>query len=58
MLRDFSTWLDRAGGTAALTPSLADLAEFPAPLANPGFYIDYDEAGPFSAEIGVSECAG
>jgi hypothetical protein len=37
---------------------MADLAEFPAPLANPGFYVDYDETGPFSAEVGASECAG
>ena len=54
----FSTWVERAGGAPALAASLADLAEFPLPLANPGFYIDYDEAGPFSAEVGISECAG
>ena len=35
-----------------------DLAEFPAPFANPSFYVDYGEAGPFSAEVGISECAG
>jgi sulfite reductase beta subunit-like hemoprotein len=54
----FSTWVDRAGGAPALSASLADLAEFPAPLTNPNFYVDYDETGPFNAEIGTSECAG
>jgi sulfite reductase beta subunit-like hemoprotein len=53
----FSTWLDRVGGPQALSASLADLAEFPMPLANPGFYVDYDETGPFTAEVGASECA-
>ena len=54
----FTGWLDRVGGAPALAESLADLAEFPAPLANPAFYVDYDETGPFSAEVGASECAG
>jgi sulfite reductase beta subunit-like hemoprotein len=54
----FATWLDRVGGASALAASLEDLAEFPLPLANPGFYIDYDETGPFNAEVGASECAG
>jgi sulfite reductase beta subunit-like hemoprotein len=54
----FSGWLDRVGGAPALSETLADLAEFPAPLANPSFYVDYDETGPFSAEVGASECAG
>ncbi len=54
----FTTWLDRSGGAPALAASLADLAEFPAPFANPSFYVDYDETGPFNAEIGISECAG
>jgi sulfite reductase beta subunit-like hemoprotein len=53
----FPTWLDRVGGAEALSASLADLAEFPTPLANPGFYVDYDETGPFTAEVGASECA-
>jgi sulfite reductase beta subunit-like hemoprotein len=53
----FATWLDRIGGAPALSASLEDLAEFPMPLVNPGFYIDYDETGPFNAEVGASECA-
>jgi sulfite reductase beta subunit-like hemoprotein len=54
----FTAWLDRAGGAQALAADLADLGDFPAPDAAPGFYVDYDEAGPFSAETGASECAG
>jgi sulfite reductase (ferredoxin) len=54
----FPAWMDRIGGAPALSGSLADLAEFPAPLANPSFYVDYGETGPFSAEVGASECAG
>ena len=54
----FTAWLDRSGGAPALADVLADLAEFPPPFANPGFYVDYGETGPFTAEIGISECAG
>jgi len=54
----FTAWLNRVGGPPAVTAGLADLAEFPAPESAPGFYVDYDEAGPFSAEVGASECAG
>src|SRR5581483_3947190 len=54
----FPAWLERAGGAPAAAGWLADLADFPAPASAPGFYVDYDEAGPFTAEIGISECAG
>ena len=54
----FPAWLARAGGVPAVAADLADLAEFPAPADRPGWYVDYDEAGPFTAEIGLSECAG
>ena len=30
---------------------------FPTPEEAPEFYVDYDETGPYSAEIGESECA-
>jgi sulfite reductase beta subunit-like hemoprotein len=53
----FPTWLDRVGGAEALSASLSDLAEFPTPLSSPAFYVDYDETGPFTAEVGASECA-
>ncbi|HYH50433.1 MAG TPA: nitrite/sulfite reductase [Acidimicrobiia bacterium] len=54
----FTVWLNRAGGVPAMSAMLADLAQFPAPLANQSFYVDYDETGPFSAEVGAGECAG
>ncbi len=54
----FTAWLARAGGAPAVSAGLADLAEFPSPVDAPGFYVDFDEAGPFAAEVGVSECAG
>jgi sulfite reductase beta subunit-like hemoprotein len=54
----FAGWLGRVGGATAVAGGLADLAEFPSPVMKPGFYVDFDEAVPFRAEIGASECAG
>ncbi len=54
----FPAWLDRAGGPAALAGELADLDHFPAPDEGPSFYVDYDETGPYVAEVGIGECAG
>ena len=53
----FRTWMDRAGGAKAIADGLRDLDEFPDPDEHPEYYADYDETGPFSAEIGESECA-
>jgi sulfite reductase beta subunit-like hemoprotein len=53
----FSSWLDRSGGAAAVGQTLADLDEFPDPAEHPEFYIDFDETGPYVAEVGDSECA-
>ena len=53
----FAGWLDRVGGATAVAEGLADLAEFPDPTTDPGFYVDFDEAVPFHAEIGTGECA-
>ena len=36
----------------------AELDAFPAPEERPDFYVDFDETGPFSAEVGAGECAG
>ncbi|SVB03926.1 uncharacterized protein METZ01_LOCUS156780, partial [marine metagenome] len=36
---------------------LKDLHQFPTPDEGPEFYVDYDETGPYVAEIGESECA-
>jgi hypothetical protein len=30
---------------------------FPPPDERPDFYIDFDETGPFSADVGEGECA-
>jgi sulfite reductase beta subunit-like hemoprotein len=54
----FQGWLARAGGAAAVGTTLKDLDEFPNPEERPDFYVDFDETGPYSAEIGVGECAG
>ncbi|HEY7626241.1 MAG TPA: nitrite/sulfite reductase [Ilumatobacteraceae bacterium] len=53
----FRGWLDRSGGATAIAEALKDLDFFPAPDEAPEFYADYDETGPFVAEIGESECA-
>jgi hypothetical protein len=36
---------------------MKELDEFPAYDDDPDFYVDFDETGPYSAEIGESECA-
>jgi sulfite reductase beta subunit-like hemoprotein len=53
----FSSWLERAGGAAAVGKTLTDLDEFPSPEDAPDYYIDFDETGPYVAEVGDSECA-
>jgi len=53
----FRTWLDRVGGAKAVAAGLKDLDNFPTPDQGPEFYVDYDETGPYVAEIGESECA-
>lgn len=54
---EFRTWMDRMGGASAIALELKDLDHFPSPEEAPEFYADYDETGPFSAEVGDSECA-
>ena len=53
----FGTWLERVGGAGAFKTELAKLDEFPTPEEAPDFYVDYDETGPYSAEVGEGECA-
>jgi sulfite reductase beta subunit-like hemoprotein len=53
----FRGWLDRAGGPKTLGAELKELDEFPTPEDGPEFYVDYDETGPYVAEVGESECA-
>ena len=53
----FQGWLARSGGAVAVADGLRDLDEIPLPDASPEFFVDYDETGPFSGEVGDSECA-
>jgi sulfite reductase (ferredoxin) len=53
----FRGWMERAGGAAAIGQTLKDLDVFPAFDEAPEFYSDFDETGPFVAEVGDSECA-
>ena len=54
----FREWVDRSGGAKALAADLKELDHFPAPDEGPEFYVDYDETGPYEAEVGAGECAG
>ena len=53
----FQGWLARTGGAVAVADGLRDLDEIPLPDVAPDFFIDYDETGPFTGEVGESECA-
>jgi sulfite reductase beta subunit-like hemoprotein len=54
----FRQWMDRAGGAKAIGATLKELDQFPLPDEAPDYYVDYDETGPYEAEVGVGECAG
>jgi sulfite reductase beta subunit-like hemoprotein len=54
----FRAWVDRAGGAKSIAAELKDLDEFPTPEEGPEFFVDYDETGPYEAEVGAGECAG
>ena len=53
----FSDWLGRSGGAAGVGTLLKDLDVFPDPEEKPEFFVDFDETGPYVAEVGDSECA-
>jgi sulfite reductase (ferredoxin) len=53
----FTDWLDRSGGARDVGTTLKDLDEFPEPEVAPDMYVDFDETGPYVAEVGDSECA-
>ena len=53
----FHEWMDRVGGVGEVAAGLKDLDQFPTPDEDPEYYVDYDETGPYVAEIGESECA-
>jgi len=54
----FPQWLTRAGGPGAVGAELKELDVWPTPEEAPDFYVDYDETGPYVAEVGAGECAG
>jgi sulfite reductase beta subunit-like hemoprotein len=53
----FARWMERTGGVQEVTGTVADLDALPAPDAAPDFYVDYDETGPYVADVGEGECA-
>jgi sulfite reductase beta subunit-like hemoprotein len=53
----FASWLERAGGAKVLGNELKDLDFWPEPDEHPEYYIDFDETGPYEAEVGEGECA-
>ncbi|MYH87520.1 MAG: nitrite/sulfite reductase, partial [Acidimicrobiaceae bacterium] len=53
----FRGWIERSGGVRTITAGLKDLDQFPAYDDDPEFYTDFDEAGPYEAVVGDSECA-
>jgi sulfite reductase beta subunit-like hemoprotein len=53
----FQAWLARSGGAVAVADGLRDLDEIPMPDVAPDFFVDFGETGPFSGEVGESECA-
>jgi sulfite reductase (ferredoxin) len=54
----FAHWLDRVGGPSVVGAELKELDVWPTPDERPDFYVDYDETGPYVAEVGAGECAG
>ncbi|HYZ97903.1 MAG TPA: nitrite/sulfite reductase [Acidimicrobiales bacterium] len=54
----FREWMDRVGGAKSIAAELKELDQFPTPEEGPEFYVDYDETGPYEAEVGAGECAG
>src|SRR5262245_42752244 len=54
----FRSWMERAGGAKTIAAEVKELDEFPTPEDGPEYYVDYDETGPYSAEVGAGECAG
>jgi len=53
----FSEWLIRSGGAGAIADTLRHLDIVPTPEDAPEFYVDFDETGPYVAEVAESECA-
>ena len=48
----------RVGGAKVIAEGLKHFDEFPLPDEDPSYNVDYDEQGPYVAEVGAGECAG
>jgi sulfite reductase beta subunit-like hemoprotein len=55
---NFPSWLERVGGPTAVGGDLKELDVWPTPEQDATFYVDYDETGPYVADVGAGECAG
>jgi len=53
----FADWMRRIGGPSKIADGLRDLDDVPTPDENPEYFTDFDETGPFVAQIAESECA-
>ncbi len=53
----FADWLERAGGAKVIATELKELDNWPTPEERPDYFIDFDETGPYVAEVGEGECA-
>jgi sulfite reductase (ferredoxin) len=53
----FSEWLFRSGGAGAVADTLRHFDVVPTPEDAPEYYVDFDETGPYVAEVAESECA-
>ena len=54
----FAQWLSRVGGAKVVGDQLKDLDFWPDPEERPDYYVDFDETGPYVAEVGPGECGG
>jgi sulfite reductase (ferredoxin) len=53
----FAQWLDRSGGASGVAEGLSHHDVIPSPDDAPDYYVDFDETGPYVAEVAESECA-
>ena len=53
----FAEWMNRVGGAGKIADGLRDLDVIPTPEEDEAYFTDFDETGPFVAEVAESECA-
>jgi hypothetical protein len=52
---NFSSWLERSRGASTIAEELEYLDVFPSAQEAPDYYVDYDQTGPYSAEVGQGD---